>query len=69
MHPEHHDTLDLSILRVEVAKWLDEGLSDYEMKPKVVESLSDYKNWVDFDHEVGSHINIAYLEVEAEMFE
>ncbi|WP_177419772.1 MBL fold metallo-hydrolase [endosymbiont of Lamellibrachia barhami] len=59
----------LSTLRIEVAKWLDEGLSDYEMKPKVVESLSDYKNWVDFDHEVGSHINIAYLEVEAEMFE
>ncbi|RLJ18673.1 MBL fold metallo-hydrolase [bacterium endosymbiont of Escarpia laminata] len=58
----------LSTLRNEVAKQLDEGLSDYEIKPIVVELLTDYKGWVDFDMEVGSHVNIAYLEVEAEMF-
>ncbi|MBL3527551.1 MAG: MBL fold metallo-hydrolase [gamma proteobacterium endosymbiont of Lamellibrachia anaximandri] len=58
----------LSTLRNEVAKQLDEGLSDYEIKPIVVELLTGYKDWVDFDMEVGSHVSIAYLEVEAEMF-
>jgi len=58
----------LSILREEVAKYLDEGLSDFEMKPKVVEALAEFKDWVDFNAEVGRHISVAYLEVEAEMF-
>ncbi|MDJ0805539.1 MAG: MBL fold metallo-hydrolase [Gammaproteobacteria bacterium] len=58
----------LSILRSEVAKQLDEGLSDFEMKPLVVEALSAYSDWVDFDHLVGKHISQAFLEVEQEMF-
>ena len=58
----------LSILRSEVAKQLDEGLSDFEMKPLVVEALAGYQGWVDFDRLVGKHINQAYLEVEEEMF-
>ncbi|MEN8180796.1 MAG: MBL fold metallo-hydrolase, partial [Pseudomonadota bacterium] len=58
----------LSILRTEVAKQLDEELSDFEMKPLVIEALTAYKNWVDFDRLVGKHINQAYLEVEEEMF-
>ncbi len=58
----------LSLLRSEVAKQLDEGLSDFEMKPLVVEALADYRGWVDFDRLVGKHINQAYLEVEEEMF-
>ncbi|MEN8167116.1 MAG: MBL fold metallo-hydrolase [Pseudomonadota bacterium] len=58
----------LSLLRSEVAKQLDEGLSDFEMKPLVVEALADYRGWVDFDRLVGKHISQAYLEVEEEMF-
>ncbi len=58
----------LSILRTEVAKQLDEGLSDFEMKPLVIDALAAYKSWVDFDKLIGKHIGQAYLEVEAEMF-
>ena len=58
----------LSILREEVAKRLDEGLSDFEMKPLVEQALSAYKEWVDFDKLLGKHISQAYLEVEQEMF-
>ncbi len=58
----------LSILRTEVAKQLDEGLSDFEMKPLVIEALAAYGDWVDFDKLVGKHIGQAYLEVEEEMF-
>ena len=58
----------LSILRAEVAKQLDEGLSDFEMKPIVVEALGEFKDWVDFEQLVGKHIGQAYLEVEQELF-
>lgn len=58
----------LTTLRSEVARQLDEGLSDFEMKPMVIKALADYSDWVDFDRLVGKHINQAYLEVEEEMF-
>jgi len=58
----------LAVLRAEVAKQLDEGLSDFEMKPMVVEALAAYRGWVDFDKLVGKHISQAYLEVEEELF-
>lgn len=58
----------LSTLREQVAAQLDEGLTDFEMKPIVVDALSEFQDWVDFDQLVGKHISQAYLEVEAEMF-
>lgn len=58
----------LSTLREQVAAQLDEGLSDFEMKPIVVEALKEFQDWVDFDQLVGKHISQAYLEVEAETF-
>ncbi|MCW8975843.1 MAG: MBL fold metallo-hydrolase [Sedimenticola sp.] len=58
----------LSTLRSQVVKLMDEGLSDFEMKPQVIKALADYKNWVGFDGEIGRHINRAYLEVEKELF-
>ncbi|MCW8891385.1 MAG: MBL fold metallo-hydrolase [Sedimenticola sp.] len=58
----------LSTLREKVAELLDEGLSDFEMKPQIIEALADYTSWSGFDDEIGKHINRAYLEVEAEQF-
>ncbi|MCU7845455.1 MAG: MBL fold metallo-hydrolase [Candidatus Thiodiazotropha sp. (ex Monitilora ramsayi)] len=58
----------LSTIRSEVEKYFDEGLSDFEMKPKIVESLAQFQQWVDFEQNIGRHINLAYLEVEAAMF-
>jgi len=45
-----------------------QGLADYEMKPKVLSRASNFKTWSGFDIRVGPHISRAYLEVEAEAF-
>ncbi len=58
----------LSRLKRLVAQFYEEGLSDFEMKPKIIEAMSSYRDWVDFDRNVGRHINLAYLEVESELF-
>ena len=44
------------------------GISDSEMKPKVIEALKEYRNWADFDTLIGRHVSQAYLEVEKELF-
>ena len=46
----------------------DEDIPDFEMKPRLLPKLAQWKEWVDFDSLVGSHVSIAYLEVEAEAF-
>jgi len=58
----------LSIVRNTVKAMYDEGKYDYEMKPKVVQALSKYKNWKGFDENVGPHVSRAYLEIEKEVF-
>ncbi len=58
----------LSTLRSKVTELFDEGLSDFEMKPQIVEALADYTTWSGFDDEIGKHINRAYMEVEKEQF-
>ncbi|MCU7914925.1 MAG: MBL fold metallo-hydrolase [Candidatus Thiodiazotropha sp. (ex Gloverina cf. vestifex)] len=58
----------LSTMKSEVAKYFDEGLSDFEMKPKIIETLGPFHDWVDFERNIGRHINLAYLEVESELF-
>ncbi|MCU7796956.1 MAG: MBL fold metallo-hydrolase [Candidatus Thiodiazotropha sp. (ex Myrtea spinifera)] len=58
----------LSTMKAEVAKYFDEGLSDFEMKPKIIETLGPFHDWVDFERNIGRHINLAYLEVESELF-
>jgi len=58
----------LSTLYKDVKTLYETGLADFEMKPKIVEDLSAYKSWHDFDLRVGAHINRAYLEVESENF-
>ncbi len=58
----------LSGLKSQVAHFFEAGLSDFEMKEPVIEALAPYREWVDFERNVGRHISLAYLEVEAEMF-
>ena len=55
-------------LKSEVKKHYEQGLSDFEMKPKVIKALAKYKNWSGFDEYIGRLINLAYLEVESESF-
>ena len=51
------------------AAYYEEGLTDFEMKDKIVASLADYQQWPGFHEEVGKHISLAVLEVEKAAFE
>jgi glyoxylase-like metal-dependent hydrolase (beta-lactamase superfamily II) len=55
-------------LKREVKKYFDQGLSDYEMKPKVINALNAYQAWSGFDENIGRLISLAYLDVENESF-
>ncbi len=46
----------------------EEGISDFDMKPRIAERLSRFKDWPGFEEELGKHISLAYLEVEASAF-
>ena len=59
----------LKVIYEKVAELYDEGLSDFEMKDDIVESLSEYKDWSGFTDEVGKHISLALLEIEQAEFE
>ena len=77
--PGHGPTGDVSLIKAqrdylatiysEVQKYFDEGLSDFEMKPKIAPKLSAYKDWPGFEQELGKHISLAFLEVEKAEFE
>ncbi len=58
----------LEILYTTVQKYYDEGLSDFEMKDKVAEALSEYSDWSGFDEQLGRHVSVAYLQVEEAAF-
>jgi len=58
----------LAQLYATVAELYEEGLSDFEMKPQVAERLSAFRDWPGFEEELGKHISLAYLEVEAAAF-
>lgn len=51
-----------------VKQYFEEDMSDFEIKPKLLPLLGRRKNWVDFDGLMGSHVSLAYLEVEADEF-
>jgi glyoxylase-like metal-dependent hydrolase (beta-lactamase superfamily II) len=57
----------LKTLRAAVKKYYDKGLSDFEMKEKVMDDLLAYKNYYGFD-DLGRVINATYLQIEAESF-
>ncbi len=52
-----------------VETFYEEGLEDFEMKPKIEAALSKFKGWSGFEHELGKHISLAKLEVEKAEFE
>lgn len=58
----------LRTVHATVQRHYEQGLSDFEMKPKVAEALAEYRGWKDFDAQLGRHVSLAYLQVEAASF-
>lgn len=58
----------LKALHAEVKKYYDQGMTDFDMKPKVAAALVRFKAWKDFEDQLGKHISLAYLQVEADAF-
>jgi hypothetical protein len=58
----------LAELKAAVKTHYDAGLSDFEMKPLVAAELARFADWPGFDDELGKHISLAMLEIEAESF-
>jgi len=54
------------ILMPEVRRMYDEGKSDFEMKPVIAEKLKAYKQWAEFEANLGPMISLAILEIEQE---
>ncbi|HET9462364.1 MAG TPA: MBL fold metallo-hydrolase [Thiobacillus sp.] len=61
---EHKAWFD--ILMAEVRRMYDEGKSDFEMKPVLVEKLKTYSKWAEWDANLGQQISLAILEIEQE---
>ena len=59
----------LATLYETVKDLADQGMTDFEMKPKVVAKLKAYQNWNGFADQVGKHISLAMLEIEKAGFE
>jgi len=57
----------LATLFSDVKQQYDLGKSDFEMKNGIVAKLKPYFGWDRFDIEVGKHISLAVLEIEAAM--
>ncbi|WP_455219895.1 MBL fold metallo-hydrolase [Kaarinaea lacus] len=57
-----------SRLRSVIGKYYEQGLMDYEMKPKVVAEFDKYKNWSGFDRQIGPYISQLIAELENESF-
>ena len=43
---------------------MDEDMEAYEIKPKVVEAMTKYKDWTGYDAAIGKLVSVAVLEVE-----
>jgi glyoxylase-like metal-dependent hydrolase (beta-lactamase superfamily II) len=58
----------LETMREQVRQNYRNGLSDFEMKPKVAESLAAYRGWSSLAESLGPLVSAAYQEIEAEEF-
>ena len=58
----------LNIIYTEVGKYYEEGMTDFEMKPKILLKLEKYFKWAGFEHEMGKHVSLAVLEYERNSF-
>lgn len=56
----------LSIVYENTKALMEDDLEPFEMKPKVIEKLPNYKNWSGFQEQVGKHIGLSVLEIENE---
>lgn len=66
--PQNYKTY-LETLYGEVSRLFEEEeMAAFEMKQYVVEKLSAYGSWVNFEDEVGKHVSLALLEVEQNAF-
>ena len=54
------------ILMTEVRRMYDDGMSDFEMKPVLVDKLKAYSNWEEWEANLGPQISLAILEIEQE---
>ena len=45
-----------------------QGLMDYEIKPKIITELDLYKNWSGFENQIGPYVSQLYIEIESEAF-
>ncbi len=45
---------------------MEEDLEPFEMKAQIIEKLPNYKNWSGFEEQIGKHISLAALEIEAD---
>lgn len=58
----------LQALYGSVKKYYALGMSDFDMKEKVVADLKSYRMWATFDSEIGKLISLAWLQVEQTSF-
>jgi hypothetical protein len=56
-------------LREQVRRHYRDGLSDFEMKPRIAQALDAYRHWSGRDENLGPLISAAYIEIETEEFE
>jgi len=59
----------LSLLYEQVGLQVEEGLSDFEIKPVILPKFKAFEKWSGFDLEFGKHISLAMLEYETASFE
>jgi glyoxylase-like metal-dependent hydrolase (beta-lactamase superfamily II) len=55
-------------LYASVKKYYAKGMSDFDMKDKVVADLRPYQKWAMFDSEIGKLISLAWLQIEQASF-
>lgn len=58
----------LQALYGSVKKYQAKGLSDFDMKDKVVADLRAYQKWAMFDSEIGKLVSLAFLQIEQASF-
>lgn len=57
----------LNTLTESVARYYEQGLSDFEMKDKVIQDLSEFHDWNNFN-EIGLVISYVFQEIERDSF-
>ena len=58
----------LKALYASVKIYYAKGMSDFDMKDKVVADLKAYQKWALFDHEIGKLVSLAWLQIEQASF-